>query len=288
MILFFIVGLVFVLIGLLIVYLAAYYRLHGRPYEGSVYAIEEYISFQREEGVNRKQVLYRPIFKYKFESKTYFFSGGGSNIISKKIGQKINVYVLMSKGPEYCMADISFSIWFGVFFFFIGLLSILLFFIKGDFHITTMTLFIFSFAFLSIFSIFKKILESKKSIFDQFLKNSQLIAEDGLENLNLIKSQEELTQFLTHRNKMGLYFTTSTFFLFSGISFFLWSEKLTDDFKLDIRKIILALDLNDLLRSMQSNPTFLGFVVFSLFGLVAFLSSLQLYFKISNANTSLT
>lgn len=288
MLLFFILGLTFVIIGLLIVYLAIYYRLHGRPHEGCVYAIEEYISIQREEGADRKQILYRPIFKYKFENKNYFFSGGGSNTISKKIGQKINVYVLMSKGPEYCMADTSFSIWFGVVFFFIGLLSILFFFIKGDFHVTTMALFIFSLAFLSIFSIFKKILESKKSIFDQLLKNSQLIAEDGLENLNLIKSQEELTQFLTHKNKMGLYFTTSTFCLFAGISFFLWSEKISDDLKLDIRKIIFAFDLNALLKSLQSNPSFVGFLIFYLFSLVAFLSSLRLYFKISKGNSSLT
>lgn len=286
MILFLILGLTFVLVGLLIIYLAVYYRLHGRPHEGCVYAIEEYISIQREEGANRKKILYRPIFQYKFDNKTYFFSGGGSNIISKKIGQKINVYVLMSKGPEYCMADISFSIWFGVIFFFIGLLSILFFFFKGDFHINTMTLFFFSFAFLSVFSIFKKILESKQSIFDQLLKNSQMITKDGLENLNLMKSQEELRKFLIHKDKMGLYFITSTFLLFTGVSFFLWSEKLTDAFKLDIKKIIFALDLSALLKAMQNNPAFLGFAIFSLFGLITFLSSLQLYLKISNVSTS--
>lgn len=109
-----------------------------------------------------------------------------------------------------------------------------------------------------------------------------MIPEADLENLNVMKTQEELEQFLIHRNKMGLYFTASITVLFIGLSFFLWYEKLTDDFKLDIMKIISALDLNALLNSMQSNPMFLGFTILFLFGLIAFLSSLQLYFKIYN------
>jgi hypothetical protein len=282
MVLFFIVGLTFALVGLLIVYLAIYYRIHGHSHEGNIYAIEEYISDQREEGVDRKIFLYRPVFKYKFSNKIYYFSGGGSNIINKKIGEKINVYVLISKGPEYCKADISFNVWFGLIFFFIGLLSIIFFFLKGDFHISTMSLFFYTFAFLSILTMFTKIMKSKENIFDQFLKNSQMIAQEDLENLNLMKSEEELEQFINHRNKMGLYFTTSTALLFIGLSFFLWNEVLTDDFKLDVSKVISSLDFNALLTSMQNNPTFLGVTIFSLFGLIAFLSSLQLYFKTYN------
>ena len=282
MILFLVVGLVFALAGLLIVYLAIYYRLHGRPHEGAVYAIEEYVSIQREDGVDRKQVLYRPIFKYKFCNSIYYFSGGGSNVINRKIGEKINVYILISKGPEYCKAEISFSVWFGLIFILIGLLSIILFFFKGDFYISPMSLFFIAMVLISILTVLAKILKTNQNIFDQFLKNSQMIPEEDLENLNLMKTQEELEQFLSYRNKLGLYFTASTTLLFFGLSFFLWNEKLSEGFKINIIKIISMFDFNALLNSMQSNHVFLGFTIFFLFGLIAFMSSLQLYLKTYN------
>lgn len=275
MILFLILGLVFLIFGFLIIYLAIYYRIHGQPHEGKVYAIEEYISIQRENGIDREHILFRPIYEYNFKNTTYYFFGGGSNNISKKIGEKINIYVLTSRGPDFCTTDISFRVWFGVVFSIIGFIAIMLFLNKADFSISNMALIFLAFAFASIWKMLTKVLV-KQSFVDGYLKNSQMIAKEHLKDLKLMSTQMELDQFKHRSDKIGLYFGIISTTIFTAISFFLWKEKLTDVFKLEIAKSMYALDLSALSQALKDNPTFLGFCIFALFSLITLLSSLRL------------
>ena len=97
----FLVGSVFITFSGLFYYKRKYFISNGEKLLATVVGIERYKSTHRSGSSRSTYTMYRPVIKYQFKGKNYYFCGNvGSSKIDYRIGQNIYVYSL-PQGPEY-------------------------------------------------------------------------------------------------------------------------------------------------------------------------------------------
>lgn len=124
MIILMIVGSIFTLLGLYLLYIRLYYHRYAQVKPATVVGMRKVISHNRGHNSSGSKVLYYPIIEYSFEGENYRFRAGGSSnaIFNYKIGKKVKVLSLRY-GPESVMLRGSSHLILGVIFSLAGLIA---------------------------------------------------------------------------------------------------------------------------------------------------------------------
>lgn len=217
------IGSIFLLVAFFMFYINLKYRESGKSINGKVIAIEKYVSRSVSSRGRSSQLMYRPIYEYNHEGKTYWFYSGSKNTISHKINQQVNLLKLPG-GPEYILPEKNvytlFSTVFGLF----GIISWTIF-LSSDhsifFKLISIALVIGTIS-IGIQQVRKKF--PKLNFFNELLKSNHLVTKEDLEGRTIFWQQAEVLKEVAFINKVGIWIALAFMTFSGGLTYLCWSK----------------------------------------------------------------
>ena len=217
---------IFILIGLVFVYLSFYFKRHGKRHTAKLIGYKKALhNMSTTRNVRSERIMYTKLFQLDHQGQSYkIFENGSSSTMGSEIGSTKDIFIL-NNNPNYYLFAKSYELFFGLIFLTLG--SILLYAsVISNVGVDIGLAYLLGYIFIIISFVKYKMKEAKvtfKECVEKMLYKEPT-TEDEISKMDIISSNKELEDFHIKHSKVGLIVCLIFIGFLVGLSYVVWND----------------------------------------------------------------
>ena len=218
----------FIILGVIFLGVALYYRLRGNPTKAKIIAIERYTqTYLSQSERHLPQVFYRPLYQYFFREQQVWIVGSGSANITHRIGSDV-ILQCLDRGASFCRPQKNVEFFFGFIFILFGLIPAGVAIHNGLAMRTLLASFLISLVALFAALIFLKYKNLLHVVVDGFLRQSTIETKESLVGREIFWDHAELKVEIVKHSRAALWVSTGLSVVSGVLAWIFWQRILPE------------------------------------------------------------